>query len=255
MSSRGEAAEEPPEQSGASGPRAETKTAREHRVLKEISDLCEHYIRGMGFNSFIINLAVRLDPGSFANVAFSNYPHEQVQEFNTMVRQYRGSSGLMRSIRPSSVKELREQCEAPRMKGKSSLLDNEDGIIVPRWQPDGTHAILLATGRDTTLTHELHGEELMADALLFMAQILDSASEVILRTRKLGSDQPLLTERQRQVLVAISVGKRINQIATELGIKPSTVRYLLDRCIANLQVTTREQAVAKATSLGFIPSA
>jgi DNA-binding NarL/FixJ family response regulator len=61
-----------------------------------------------------------------------------------------------------------------------------------------------------------------------------------------------LTAREHQILLLISEGATIQQIAHRLGISPKTVETHVGKLYRKLDVRTRVQAVARAASLGLI---
>jgi DNA-binding CsgD family transcriptional regulator len=72
-------------------------------------------------------------------------------------------------------------------------------------------------------------------------------AEALLRTeeRESGGRDGSLTPRERQVLELVGVGCLDDQIATRLGIAPTTVAMLLRSSMAKLDARTRVQAVAR----------
>jgi LuxR family transcriptional regulator, regulator of acetate metabolism len=63
---------------------------------------------------------------------------------------------------------------------------------------------------------------------------------------------PHLTPRQLQVLRLLSEGRSTDEIATELGLRPTTVRNYIANLLAALGVHTRLQAVIAARRTGLI---
>jgi DNA-binding NarL/FixJ family response regulator len=61
-----------------------------------------------------------------------------------------------------------------------------------------------------------------------------------------------LTAREHQILVLLSEGATIQQVAHRLGISPKTVETHVAKLYRKLDVRTRVQAVSKAASLGLI---
>jgi DNA-binding NarL/FixJ family response regulator len=61
-----------------------------------------------------------------------------------------------------------------------------------------------------------------------------------------------LSSRQISCLQLLAQGKRIQQIAYTLNIKPITVDHHIKLARTNLQATTREQAIARAIIKGII---
>jgi DNA-binding NarL/FixJ family response regulator len=63
---------------------------------------------------------------------------------------------------------------------------------------------------------------------------------------------PHLTERQLQVLRLLAEGRSTAEIATELGLRQTTVRNYIANLLIALGVHTRLQAVVAATRAGVI---
>src|ERR1700761_7066054 len=67
-----------------------------------------------------------------------------------------------------------------------------------------------------------------------------------------GGDK--LTARERDVLAMISQGLSNKRAARALGISPETVKSHVKRIFLKLTVSTRAEAVSRASSLGLLPS-
>ena len=61
-----------------------------------------------------------------------------------------------------------------------------------------------------------------------------------------------LTLREHEVLMLISEGLTMRQMANRLGISPRTVESHMAKLYRKLDVRTRVQAVSRAVSLGLI---
>lgn len=100
--------------------------------------------------------------------------------------------------------------------------------------------------------------EQIADAVLACARGDNIVSPEVaaalvpeIRLRR-ASDAPALTERERQVLKAISDGKRLPQIASELYLGVTTVKTHVQHLYEKLGVSDRAAAVAEAMRRGLI---
>lgn len=64
---------------------------------------------------------------------------------------------------------------------------------------------------------------------------------------------PELTQRERDVLYLVALGRDNRQIAAELDLTPKTVRNYVSGVLTKLQVHDRAAAAAKAREAGFGP--
>jgi DNA-binding NarL/FixJ family response regulator len=73
------------------------------------------------------------------------------------------------------------------------------------------------------------------------------------RNAREGSEvQATLTPREHEILVMVSTGSTMQQVARRLGISPRTVETHVAKLYRKLGVRTRVQAVARAAQLGLI---
>jgi two-component system nitrate/nitrite response regulator NarL len=75
------------------------------------------------------------------------------------------------------------------------------------------------------------------------------AGEIRLRHE---SDQPVLSERERQVLELFAEGRSVPDVAAELFLAPSTVKSHVQHLYAKLGVSDRAAAVAEALRRGLL---
>jgi two-component system nitrate/nitrite response regulator NarL len=75
------------------------------------------------------------------------------------------------------------------------------------------------------------------------------AAEIRLRHE---SDQPVLSERERQVLELFAEGRSVPDVAAELFLAPSTVKSHVQHLYAKLGVSDRAAAVAEALRRGLL---
>jgi two-component system nitrate/nitrite response regulator NarL len=75
------------------------------------------------------------------------------------------------------------------------------------------------------------------------------AAEIRLRHE---SDQPVLSERERQVLELFAAGRSVPEAAAELFVSPSTVKSHVQHLYAKLGVSDRAAAVAEALRRGLL---
>ena len=62
---------------------------------------------------------------------------------------------------------------------------------------------------------------------------------------------PELSEREREVLEALAVGRQVSQIAADLGLSAKTVRNTVSSILNKLHVVDRSAAIARAREAGL----
>ncbi len=63
---------------------------------------------------------------------------------------------------------------------------------------------------------------------------------------------PVLTERQRDVLRLLALGRQNKEIAADLSISERTVKFHISAILAKLEAGNRTEAVARAAQLGLV---
>jgi DNA-binding NarL/FixJ family response regulator len=94
------------------------------------------------------------------------------------------------------------------------------------------------------------GERLI-DPELEQAAVM-ALGEFARHAREGSQVQATLTPREHQILLMVSDGSTMQQVASRLGISPRTVETHVAKLYRKLGVRTRVQAVARAAQLGLI---
>ena len=81
---------------------------------------------------------------------------------------------------------------------------------------------------------------------------LPTVSSVRPRTAEPAAMAGILTPRQLQILLAVARGQTTKQIARTLDLSPRTVEMHVARVLANLQCSSRAEAVHKANEAGLL---
>jgi DNA-binding CsgD family transcriptional regulator len=102
----------------------------------------------------------------------------------------------------------------------------------------------LATGSDAAFDLIL--------ALNTLLPYIHGAVNRLTKFRETGDDKPKLSERELECLLWSAEGKTADEIATILAISAPTVTFHLKNAIQKLNVSNRNQAIAKAALLGII---
>jgi len=62
-----------------------------------------------------------------------------------------------------------------------------------------------------------------------------------------------ITEREREVLQLLAIGRSNKEIAAQLGVSPNTVKTHVARLFEKLRVARRTEAIQLARELGLVP--
>jgi two-component system, NarL family, nitrate/nitrite response regulator NarL len=100
----------------------------------------------------------------------------------------------------------------------------------------------------TAIRVVLNGDIYVPPFVLLQAETVQSVGLKI----ESGSDRPVLTDRQIEVLRRISAGQLNKIIAVELGLSEKTVKSHISAIFRALNVMNRSQAAAVARAAGFI---
>lgn len=134
------------------------------------------------------------------------------------------------------------------------LTDRTDGEVVLEALRLGVEAYLVkASGLRTiglSIERVLAGERLVAPELERVAVL--ELGRFVRQAREGSEVRAMLSPREQEILVLISQGLTMRQIATRLEISPRTVETHMAKLYRKLAVRTRVQAVARAASLGLI---
>ena len=128
---------------------------------------------------------------------------------------------------------------------------NEDDLMLRGLRAGARGYLLKDTDRDTLLNSiraAARGETLLKPEI--MARLLSQA-ELHSATKPHGDLD--LTDREREVLVAVARGERSKEIATQMGITERTVKAHLASIYNKLGVDSRAAAIAVASQRGLLP--
>jgi DNA-binding NarL/FixJ family response regulator len=134
------------------------------------------------------------------------------------------------------------------------LTDRTDGPAVIETLRLGVGGYLVKSSALPTVGRQirrvLDGERVISPEV---EQIAVSELGKFARMAREGSEvRASLTPREHEVLVMISSGLTMRQMASRLGISPRTVETHVAKLYRKLGVRTRVQAVSRAISLGLV---
>lgn len=130
-------------------------------------------------------------------------------------------------------------------------------LLTGSTDPADLHAALAAGAMGFVL--KTSSRDVICDAITAVARgdvhfpvEMQGALAAAIRARGTGTDRPVLSEREQQVLRLTADGNSAGEIATALYLSRATVRTHLQSLYQKLAVTDRAAAVAKGMRLGLI---
>ena len=134
------------------------------------------------------------------------------------------------------------------------LTDRTDGSVVLGALRLGVEGYLVKASALSTVGPQIRrvlaGERVISPEI---EQIAVTELGRFARLAREGSEvRASLTPREHEILVLISRGLTMRQMATRLGISPRTVETHVAKLYRKLEVRTRIQAVSRAVSLGLV---
>lgn len=128
---------------------------------------------------------------------------------------------------------------------------NEDELMLRGLKAGARGYLLKDTDRQTlldTITAAARGESLLKPEILSRVLALQRPSTAPAST----NNDPILTDRELEVLRAVALGERNKEIAYKLGISERTVKAYLTSIYQKFGVDSRAAAVAIATQNGLL---
>jgi NarL family two-component system response regulator YdfI len=135
---------------------------------------------------------------------------------------------------------------------------NEDDLMLRGLRAGAKGYLLKDTDRETlfdTLRAAARGETLLQPDIMQRLLAITQPQPAPARQPAPPSAErnPLLTEREREVLAGVARGERSKEIAARLGITERTVKAHLDSIFNKLGVDSRAAAVSEALQRGLLP--
>ncbi len=232
---------------------AATAAGPEPQSLADTALTCQEYVESLGYRFFFFSFHLPLVPLQPSVFALTNYPREWFDLYRDRgyARVDPVTQQLKRAMYPftwstaaHALPAVRELFAAARQHGL------DEGVCVPLYGPRGARAALTVAGRAVPRTAEAL-ERQYAELLHFGLRVFRDVMNAM-GAQSATSESTGLTARQQQILTGIAEGLSYGDIGERYGIKPSTVKTLLDRCCQKLGVATREQAIVIAMASGQI---
>jgi DNA-binding CsgD family transcriptional regulator len=227
------------------------------RSMEEIQNLCAAICRQYGFEHFayVGRLPVSLAKpylchiSGFPKTWSERYLESGYMQIDPVV------AHCMRNVTPltwSTVEPLaKEDSRIRRFMGEAREFGIRSGISLPVHGLSGEAALLSLTSGEAPEQAQNHIRACLPYVFLVSAYLHEAIRRVML-TEELDLNRAELTEREKECLLWASEGKTSWETAQILNISERTVIFHLQNAAKKLKVVNRQQAVARAVSLGLI---
>lgn len=132
---------------------------------------------------------------------------------------------------------------------------NEDELMIKGLQAGAKGFLLKDTGRQAlfnTIRAAVRGETLLQPEILTRVLSRAEALSPSSPTAETSADELVLTEREKEVMVAVANGDRNKEIAYRLGVTERTIKAHLTNIYNKLGVDSRAAAVSVAIQRGIV---
>jgi len=226
-------------------------------TVEEIHSACTALCDQFGFDRFLYGSRI---PTSFVKPYFifiNGYPGEWRQRYTTngYMAVDPTVSHCATRLTPISWDQLKllenENEQVRQFMGEAREFGLNSGVSFPIHSAQGEFAMLnLATSKNHAQAKSLILEA-MPYASLFSAYLHEAVRRV-LEHQVVSLSRVHLTDREKQCLLWSAEGKTTWETSHILGVSERTVVFHLQNAVDKLNTVSRQQAVARAVSLGLI---
>lgn len=226
-------------------------------TVEDIQSACSTLCDQLGFDRFLYGARI---PTSFVKPVFifiNGYPGEWRQRYTTngYMSVDPTVSHCATHLIPITWDQLKflenENDQVRQFMGEAREFGLNSGVSFPIHSAQGEFAMLnLATGKN----HEQAKSsilEAMPYASLFSAYLHEAVRRVF-EHQVISLSKVRLTDREKQCLLWSAEGKTTWETSHILGVSERTVVFHLQNAVDKLKTVSRQQAVARAVSLGLI---
>lgn len=227
------------------------------RSMEEVHSFCTKLCRNYGFDHFIYGARI---PTSFVKPQFiivSGFPTDWWEHYkdNGYMRIDPTVAHCAQNQLPLDWSELepllQEQTEVGSFMREARDFGLKSGASFPVHNGHGEAALLSLVSGEEAEHFRSDLNHAMPFVHLLTAHIHESVRRIV-EIRALPDAQKTLTARERECLLWTAEGKTSWEISKILGISERTVIFHLKNAAEKLDVNNRQQAVARAVSIGLI---
>ncbi|MBA1147801.1 LuxR family transcriptional regulator [Ectothiorhodospiraceae bacterium WFHF3C12] len=225
--------------------------------VEDLHALCRDICESNGFDYFIYGARFPTSLVKPFVLIVSGYPDEWRERY--VERHYIATdptvTHCVNSVRPLVWDELENGERATdfsrRFMGEARTFGLRSGVSMPVHGGRGEVAMLSLSSEQSMPAVRGQIHHALPDLYLLSAYVHEAASRLV-SAGKLPFKREELTERERECLLWAAEGKTSWETAHILGISERTVNFHLQNVANKLNVTSRQQAIARAVAQGLI---
>ena len=228
----------------------------ESASLQELHSRTKAIVSQLGFEAFLYGVQITIDPQRPFEFIFSGYPKNWMQRYET--ENFKGIDPVF--VHCIQKRRIIPMLWDPNSLDKAGLVFFEEasqfglssGVTVPISTRSSERALFsLASSYQYQNSHAtiLHA---LGDTALLGTYLHEAVYRLVLQKEHwLLQDNPL-SQREKECLKWATAGKTAWEIGKILSISERTVVFHLNNAARKLNVGNRQQAIARATTLGFL---
>ncbi|MGH8507041.1 MAG: autoinducer binding domain-containing protein [Stenotrophobium sp.] len=224
-----------------------------------MAEACGFLSKTLGFSFYLLSIKLLHGHGSSRSILLSNFPKNLFWRYKS--QGYHTIDPISRRARQSTVPFLWDELHQLNAEEKLMMSEMADhglrhGLSATARSPNGDIGLLCLASPERPSPLDGDPELVLARALLCATISIDSAKRVAcIKPAKTRSGKRLLSQRERQCLGLSASGLTTDQIAKQLGVTASTVRFHIDNCLQKFGVRSRGAAISQALILGELEAA
>ena len=225
------------------------------RNIDEIRDLCDSFVRQLGFDTFVYALRFPAQFSESRLIIITSYPDAWIDHY--FENDYSSADPVMdhckKHVTPFAWHDIAKGSSntAEKVMSEAAEFGLRNGVTVPVHAPHGELGIFsMALNRNNKSALEV------TDHALPFVQLLASYLHESLRRVSdfggAGDEKNILSDRERECLRWVADGKTSWEISVLLNVSERTVNFHLKNAAVKLDVFNRQHAVVKAVLKGLI---
>ena len=227
-------------------------------AAKDITDLqsiCERFCQEHGFDNFIYGARISESLRHPSYIIINGYPAEWRQHYENS--NYLHIDPTVSHCFSQTLPIFWQDIDLSHHRAYKLFFEAADfgivsGISIPVHCIRGGTAMLSLSSHQQAKKSQTHFLDRLAITHLFTNYLHEAVLRLAEENPNLHIRSKLLSEREKECLLWITEGKTTWEIAKILNIAERTVSFHVNNAIRKLDVTNRQQAVARAITLGHI---